>query len=159
MALETGTYISDLVVTNPVGSTDQRRTLDDHIRLLKSTIKTTFPNVTGAVTSTHTELNYVDGVTSSIQDQIDTLTADKADIAGETYSGTHDFTAGAAKVPTKAVGTNTTDAASCAFVVATSLNATLPGQTNHSGEAIFTDGATASWSSIINAQTFFLAGF
>lgn len=56
MALETGTYISDLVITNPTG-TDDRSTADDHIRLLKDTIKTTFPNITGAMTVTHTQLN------------------------------------------------------------------------------------------------------
>ena len=82
MGLETGTYISDLVNTNPVGATDLKSTLDDHIRLLKSTILTTFPNVTGAVTATHTQLNYVDA-TSSIQTQMDT----KAPIADPTFTG------------------------------------------------------------------------
>lgn len=70
MALETGTYISDLVSTNPVG-TDTLDKADDHLRLIKSTVKATFPNITGAVTATHTELNYVDGVTSNIQAQLD----------------------------------------------------------------------------------------
>lgn len=56
MALETGTFISDLVVTNPTGS-DPLAFADDHLRLLKTTIKNTFPNVTGAVTKTHTEIN------------------------------------------------------------------------------------------------------
>jgi hypothetical protein len=70
MALETATYISDLVSTNPTAS-DGKNQGDDHLRLLKSTIKTTFPNVAGAVTPTHVELNYVDGVTSSIQTQLD----------------------------------------------------------------------------------------
>ncbi len=56
--LESGTYISDLVATNPLGS-DLASTLDDHIRLLKSTIKTTFPNVNGAVTVTDEQLNSV----------------------------------------------------------------------------------------------------
>ncbi len=56
--LETGTYISDLVSTNPLGS-DLASTLDDHIRLLKSTIKTTFPNINGAVTVTDEVLNSV----------------------------------------------------------------------------------------------------
>lgn len=56
MALETGTYISDLNVSNPV-NTDGVTQADDHLRLLKSTIKATFPNVTGAVTPTHTDLN------------------------------------------------------------------------------------------------------
>lgn len=56
MALETGTYISDLVTTNPVG-TDTLDKADDHLRLIKSTVKATFPNITGAVTPTHTDLN------------------------------------------------------------------------------------------------------
>lgn len=56
--LETGTYISDLVATNPLGS-DLASTLDDHIRLLKSTIKATFPNINNAVTVTDEQLNAV----------------------------------------------------------------------------------------------------
>ena len=56
MALETGTYIDSLVATNPA-STDALSQADDHLRLLKSTIKSTFPNVSGAVTGTHTAIN------------------------------------------------------------------------------------------------------
>ncbi len=73
MALESATYISDLVSTNPTGS-DGKATGDDHIRLVKSTVKATFPNVAGAVTPTHTELNFVDGVTSAIQTQLNAKT-------------------------------------------------------------------------------------
>jgi len=56
MALETSTYINGLVATNPTSS-DNLSEGDNHIRLLKSTIKATFPNVSGAVTSTHTAIN------------------------------------------------------------------------------------------------------
>ena len=56
MALETGTFISDLVATNPTGS-DALAFADDHLRLIKSTVKATFPNISGAVTKTHTEIN------------------------------------------------------------------------------------------------------
>lgn len=70
MALETGTYISDLNTSNPAAA-DGMVDGDNHIRLLKSTIKATFPAITGAVTPTHTELNFVDGVTSAIQTQLD----------------------------------------------------------------------------------------
>lgn len=56
MALETGTYISDLVTSNPP-NTDGVSQADDHLRLIKSTVKATFPNITGAVTATHTDLN------------------------------------------------------------------------------------------------------
>lgn len=63
MGLETSTYIDGLVTTNPVGSSDTKAQGDDHIRLLKSTIKNTFPNLTGAVSADQTELNYLDGAT------------------------------------------------------------------------------------------------
>lgn len=69
MALETGTYINSLVATNPT-ATDPIKQGDDHLRLIKAALKATFPNITGAVTPTHTELNYVDGVTSAIQTQL-----------------------------------------------------------------------------------------
>lgn len=44
MGLESATYISDLVTTNPVGGTDAVSQGDDHLRLLKSVLQTTFPN-------------------------------------------------------------------------------------------------------------------
>lgn len=65
MALETGTYIDDLNVNNPA-STDGLGQADDHMRLIKSTVKSTFPSITGAVTSTHGELNLMDGGTSRV---------------------------------------------------------------------------------------------
>lgn len=104
MALESGTYINSLVATNPV-ATDGLAQADDHMRLIKATIKATFPSITGAVTATHTEINhldgylgdvvdfnylvdlhatgvtateydYLDGVTSNIQTQIDAIATD-----------------------------------------------------------------------------------
>lgn len=58
MGLETGNFISDLIATNPTG-TDPRNQGDDHIRLVKSVLKTTFPNVSGAITLSHTEINSI----------------------------------------------------------------------------------------------------
>lgn len=69
MALETGTYISDLVSTNPTVS-DNISQGDDHIRLLKATIKATFPNITGAVNPTQADLNKL---TSSGSPQFSTI--------------------------------------------------------------------------------------
>lgn len=74
MGLETATYISDLVPTNPVLG-DPVSAGDDHIRLIKQAIKTTFPNITGAMNASHSELNYLVGVTSAIQTQLDTKAA------------------------------------------------------------------------------------
>ena len=56
MALETGTYIDSLVATNPT-ATDALAQADDHLRLIKATLKATFPSITGAVTLTHTQIN------------------------------------------------------------------------------------------------------
>lgn len=68
MALETGDYIDDLVQTNPVGSTDTKSTLDDHIRLIKKVLKQTFPSLTGPMTCTQAELNVLDGYTGTAAD-------------------------------------------------------------------------------------------
>jgi hypothetical protein len=65
MPLETATYVSDLVATNPVSS-DALGGADDHLRLLKATLQATFPGITGAVTATHTELNQLHGGTGTI---------------------------------------------------------------------------------------------
>lgn len=138
MALETGTYISDLVSTNPV-SGDPKSQGDDHFRLLKSTIKATFPNVDGAVTPTDEELNYVDGVTSSIQTQLDL----KAPLASPVLTGVPE-------APTAPDGTNNTQIATTAFVVATSLTSSLPGQAGNDGKVIMTNGVTADWSDTLD---------
>lgn len=58
MSLETATYISDLVSTNPVGATDFVNQGDDHIRLLKAVLQAQFPNLgAAAVTYTAAQLN------------------------------------------------------------------------------------------------------
>lgn len=49
MALETGTYIYDLVTTNPVGATDPKSDGDNHIRLIKSCVKASLPGLAGAI--------------------------------------------------------------------------------------------------------------
>ena len=56
MALETGTYIDSLVAANPA-ATDALSQADDHLRLIKATLKATFPSVTGAIEATHTAIN------------------------------------------------------------------------------------------------------
>ena len=84
MTVETSTYISELNASYPeAGSAFQEG--DDHIRKLKANIKATFPNFTAiAITPTSVELNYVDGVTSAIQTQLDA----KAPLASPALTGT-----------------------------------------------------------------------
>jgi hypothetical protein len=56
MPLETATYVTDLVPSNPPAS-DQVSQADDHIRLLKSCVKNTFPNLSAPITCTPANLN------------------------------------------------------------------------------------------------------
>jgi len=57
MGLESATYISQLVATNPLGS-DEKQQGDNHMRLLKSVLKAQFPNLgVAAVTATAAQLN------------------------------------------------------------------------------------------------------
>lgn len=74
MSLESATYINQLNASNPLGS-DPIASGDDHIRLIKGAIKSTFPNITGAVNVTQGDLNsipdlatveYVDELAASI---------------------------------------------------------------------------------------------
>jgi hypothetical protein len=48
MGIESGTYINDLVTTNPIGASDPVSDGDNHIRLIKSVIRATFPGMAGA---------------------------------------------------------------------------------------------------------------
>lgn len=57
MALETATYISQLVATNPPG-TDPLAQSDDHLRLIKGVLQAQFPNLgAAAVTGTAAQIN------------------------------------------------------------------------------------------------------
>lgn len=62
MALETGSYINDLVVTNPT-STDPKSQGDDHIRLQKTAIKDCFAGFTGGIMCTGTDGGAADAYT------------------------------------------------------------------------------------------------
>ena len=144
MTVETASYISQLDATLPLPG-DKKREGDNHLRLVKTVLKTQFPNFgTAAMTATTTELNYVVGVTSGIQSQINT----KATKAGDTYTGAHDFTGATPTVPTATAGDSSSKAASTAFVGSTAFSSALPGQTGNAGRTVRTDGTSAAWGSI-----------
>lgn len=198
MGLETATFIDGLVTTNPIGATDPKSQGDEHLRLIKTTVKNTFPNITGAVTATQAELNVLDGITSSTAELnildgvtataaelniLDGVTADANEInvldgitsstaelnildgvtvtaadintvtaralkAGDTYTGTHDFTGATVNAATQTVGDSTTKVATTAFVTSTSFASALPGQTGNARKFVTTDGTNATWSHI-----------
>lgn len=122
MSVETALYPPQLNATWPAAA-DMVSEGDDHIRLTKTVLKTTFPNVAGAVSVSHTEINRLSGVSSNLQSQIDS----KGAIAGQSWTGNHNF-GGSLTVPAKAQGSSTADAASTAFVQA-EWAARLPGYT------------------------------
>jgi hypothetical protein len=66
MALESGTYISQLNSSNPTTSDDVAEG-DDHLRLIKAVLKNQFSGLTGttAISSSEAELNILDGVTAT----------------------------------------------------------------------------------------------
>jgi len=74
MSLETTTTIAGLSSSNPA-SGDSQQQGDDHLRLIKTVLKNIFPGSGGTgfsipITATEAELNYVNGVTSAIQTQL-----------------------------------------------------------------------------------------
>lgn len=133
MSVEAATYISQLDATKP-NENDLKSEGDDVLRLLKAVLQANFPNLTAAaVTATTAELN--------------ALVGRAADIAALANAGSTGATA--LKVATKTAGTNTTEAASTAFVsaavAAAVFAAILPSQSGNEGKFVTTDGTTASW--------------
>ena len=92
MAKETATYISQLVATNPVAS-DSVSVGDDHLRMLKTVLKTQFSGLTGttAISATEAEMNYLDLATlgTSADSKVLTQASGVVTIAGDVVvSGT-----------------------------------------------------------------------
>ena len=97
MALESVTHIDDLDATNPLG-TDPRSEGDDHIRNIKTVLLTDFVGITGVVTATHSELNFVDVTAGALtaskaivvdsSSKIDNLKVDNIDINGNAIIST-----------------------------------------------------------------------
>lgn len=71
-------------------------------------------------------------------DGVDTALALKAPLASPALTGVP-------TAPTAAPGTGTSQIATCAFVVAQALSASLPGQAGNAGKYLFTNGTSASW--------------
>lgn len=101
MAVDTAANIGDFDTTKPTGA-DALAEADDNFRHVKSVLKSNFPNVKGTVSASDVELSYVDGVTSAIQTQLDA----KGAKAGQTWTGTHDYTGATVTVAAPTTGSN-----------------------------------------------------
>jgi len=129
MSVETAPYINSLNTALPA-SNDPKSEGDDHLRVIKSAVKATFPNITGAVTVTQTDLNNISNL---------------APKASPALTGTP-------TAPTASATDNTTTLATTAMVqsailASSGITANLPAQTGNSGKFLKTNGSTASWSS------------
>ena len=156
MALEdlTGTkYLDDLVATNPAAGDDVSEG-DDHIRGIKNVLKTTFPSIDGAITATDTELNYVDGVTSAIQTQIDSKTTNathSGEVTGATALTIADDVVDEANLKVSNAPTNgqylQAQSAAGGGLTWAAVDA-LPSQTGNAGKYLTTDASDASWATL-----------
>ncbi len=87
MGLETATYISDFNVNNPTRN-DPVGEGDNHIKMIKYALKTTFPSITGAVTGTHTAINSAVTAANAATNANTASTIVKRDASGNFIAGT-----------------------------------------------------------------------
>lgn len=111
--VENGTTISNLVSTNP-GTGDPVNQGDDHLRLIKRVLQSQFPDSGGngfikPLTASSTELNWVKGVTSGVQQQIDDIKSEGSTLDGRITSNEQNIQTNTAQlaINTSAIVSNT----------------------------------------------------
>jgi hypothetical protein len=170
MGLETGTYINDLTITNPIAG-DPKSQGDDHLRLIKKVLKNTVNGFTGPAIITGTDAGVVDvyvltpspalaayvaGMLVLFSPGTTNTTASTLNISGlgakaiKTVSGAaliaDDIVAGSYYLLIYD-GTNfrIINGPTKNYVDQASLTASLPSQTGNGGKFMKTDGSSASW--------------
>ena len=153
MPLESAPFINSLNAFNPTGS-DNISQGDNHIRLIKEAIKATFPNIAGAISGTHTDIN------SAVTD-VNAATDANTASAIVKRDGSGNFTAGTVTAALAGnVTGNVTGNASTATALATARNiggvsfngtssinlpgVNTPGSQNTSGNAATASALSAS---------------
>ena len=141
-----GYFINTLNDANPVGTTSQVRELDDHVRGIKNLILNSFPNISGAVTATHTHLNYTDVVAG-------TATASKALVldASKNATGIGELTGTRWNGAVTGNVTGNASTASSAAQLTTARTISITG--NATGSASFNGTANASISISLAANS------
>ena len=147
MALESATYINDLNAANPA-ATDGLAQADDHFRLIKGAVKATFPNVTGAITATHTALDAASTFAASITAsaaEINVLDGVSAGLTSAELSVLDGITASTANL--NLVGTLPVlgTLAEGSVVVGNSSSVASAVAIGASGTVLKSDGTTISW--------------
>jgi hypothetical protein len=130
-------------------NTDGYVTLSSTSTLTNKTLTSPKINEDVALTATATELNYVDGVTSAIQTQLDGKVDESIITAkGDLYVGS-----ASATLDNLGVGTNgyllTADSNEALGVKWAAAPVSLPSQTGENGKYLTTDGTNASWGTLV----------
>ena len=140
MALETASYVANLVSTNPDGG-DARSTADDHLRLIKACLRRTFPLLDGAVSLSAAQVMFNADLSASVQLQLNQLRdgtatanaainsryANSASLALYANSASYAALAGQAASASYATLAATANSASYATLAGTATNATSAG--------------------------------
>jgi hypothetical protein len=179
MALETGTVINDLVITNPT-AVDAKSQGDDHLRLLKTTIKNSFPGFTGAVIAGGISTGVTNAYLLSAALQAYTVntivvfTPNIANTGNSTININGLGIVGITRTDGAILTTNDLIAGQYIemlyngtefrllnvtknYVDNLSFSSSLPAQTGNSGKVITTDGTTAAWTDALSLLSLSLA--
>lgn len=162
MGLESVTTIGGLVTANPVGATDPKSQGDDHIRMIKNVLKTTFPNLNGVTTVTPAQLNQLDTANPAITLPVGTkmLFVQTAAPTGWTKSVANDNAA--LRIVSGAAGTGGTADFTTVFAsrtptgdnAATALTtANLPSHTHPFSISVNSGGASVDHQHFVSANT------
>lgn len=177
MALETGTYVGDLTATNPT-STDPKSAGDDHLRLLKSVLRATFPGFSGAVVASGTSGGTANVITLTPTTALPSYVAPMLAVFTAQANNTAEPTLNISGLGAKVIKTQTGSALGAgelvsgktyvvvydgttfnlvgvtkAYVDNLAFNTALPNQTGNNGKFLTTDGSTATWSTPLPSQT------
>ena len=154
MPVESATYISQLNATYPDGA-NVKSEGDNHLRLIKTVLQGQWPSLgAAAVTATAAEHNYLVGVTSAIQTQLNT----KGAVAGQTWTGTHNFTGATVTVAEPSSGSHPVTKT---YADGLAFSSALPSiSSSTQDKAVTNNGTTARWDDLsLTAQSLFLASF
>lgn len=136
MSIETATYVDSLNTANPA-DTDSRSSADDHARLIKASLRRTFPAIAGQVSASHGEVNFLRSASVAIQAQIDV-------IKSGSYSVTYAKSAGYALSAKYAASTSIVLYANTAGYAADVIQATSVGEQIVAGQRFQGTSAAAS---------------
>lgn len=177
MGLETGSYISNLVSSNPTGA-DRKLQGDDHLRLIKSVLQNSFAGLTGAVIVSGTNGGAVNAYTLTPTPPLVSYVVNMTIIFTPTATNT-----GAVTVNVSALGAISLKAVDGSALIAGDIQANqtytakyngtdfrleavtknyidqlafgtaLPTQAGNADKFVTTNGSTASWASNLKSAT------